>query len=138
LSSTSEQRWTSTSPSSPKTATPDGRVSRYLYEIQFRVRDLRLALVEASEGKFSPTVDQLLLFCFHYDPQARAYVLFATNIMRAGGALVVLILGLVLWRLWRAERRRPGAANLAGATGRSSTPTGPAPSTRFTFPSASP
>lgn len=85
--------------------TPDGRVSRYLYGIQFKVRDLRLALVEASEGKFKATVDQLLLFCFHYDPQSRSYVPFATNIMRAGGLLVVLILGGALARLWFRERR---------------------------------
>ena len=89
--------------------TPDGRVSRYLYGIQFKVRDLRLALVEASEGKFKATVDQLLLFCFHYDPQARSYVPFATNFMRAGGVLVVLILGLALARLWRKERARAAA-----------------------------
>jgi len=88
--------------------TPDGRVSRYLYGIQFKVRDLRLALVEASEGKFKATVDQLLLFCFHYDPQARSYVPFATNFMRGGGVLVVLILGFSLARLWR--RERAGAA----------------------------
>jgi protein SCO1/2 len=55
----------------------------------------------------------LLLLCFHYDPQARSYVLFAANVMRGGGALVVLILGFVLWRLWRQERlasRPDGAA----------------------------
>jgi protein SCO1/2 len=78
--------------------------SRYLYGIQFKVRDLRLALTEASEGKFKLSVDQLLLFCFHYDPAARSYVPFAANIMRGGGVLVMLILGFVLLRLWRAER----------------------------------
>jgi protein SCO1/2 len=89
--------------------TPGGRVSRYLYGIQFKVKDLRLALVEASEGKFKATVDQLLLFCFHYDPQARSYVPFATNIMRAGGLLVVLVLGGALARLWLRERRYAAA-----------------------------
>lgn len=83
--------------------TPEGKISRYLYGIKFSARDLRLALTEAGEGKFGVT-DRLLLWCFHYDPQARSYVLFATNVMRGGGALVVLILGLVLWRLWRRER----------------------------------
>lgn len=83
--------------------TPEGKISRYLYGIKFSARDLRLALTEASEGKFDVT-DRLLLLCFHYDPQARSYVLFATNVMRGGGALVVLIFGLVLWRLWRRER----------------------------------
>ena len=87
--------------------TPDGRVSRYLYGIQFKVRDLRLALVEASEGKFKLSVDQLLLFCFHYDPLARSYVPFAANVMRGGGILVMLTLGIVLGRFWRNERRKP-------------------------------
>ena len=83
--------------------TPEGKISRYLYGIKFGARDLRLALTEASEGKFGIT-DRLLLLCFHYDAQARSYVLFAQNVMRGGGALVVLILGSVLWGLWRRER----------------------------------
>lgn len=87
--------------------TPEGRVSRYLYGIRFSPRDLRLALTEAGEGKFGFT-EQLLLLCFHYDPQARSYVLFAANVMRGGGALVVLILAFVLWRLWRHERLGSG------------------------------
>lgn len=86
--------------------TPDGRISRYLYGIQFKARDLRLALVEASEGKLRASVDQLLLFCFHYDPAARSYVLFATRFMQMGGILAVLTLGVTLARLWRRERRR--------------------------------
>lgn len=94
--------------------TPDGRVARYLYGIQFRVRDVRLALTEAAEGKGKFTVDQLLLFCFHYDPLARSYVPFAANVMRGGGALVVLILGFVLWRLWRKERRMLVENSVAG------------------------
>lgn len=83
--------------------TPEGKVSRYLYGIKFNPRDLRLALTEASESKFSLSTDRILLYCFHYDPQAHGYVLFATNIMRAGGVLTVLILGFVLLRLWRRE-----------------------------------
>ncbi len=83
--------------------TPEGKVSRYLYGIQFSPRDLRLALVEASESKFSLSTDRILLYCFHYDPQAHGYVLFATNLMRTGGVLTVLILGFVLVRLWRRE-----------------------------------
>jgi protein SCO1/2 len=84
--------------------TPDGKVSRYLYGIDFRTRDLRLALTEASAGKFSLSVDRLLLFCFHYDPLARSYVPFAVNLMKAGGFLVMALLGFFLWRLWRRER----------------------------------
>ncbi len=84
--------------------TPQGRVSRYLYGINFQPRDLRLALAEAAKGKFTLSLDRLLLFCYHYDPAARSYVPFATNFMRAGGVLVVLVLGGFLWRMWRRER----------------------------------
>jgi len=90
--------------------TDNGVVSRYLYGIQYRPRDLRLALTEASAGKTGSTLDRVLLFCYHYDPSARSYTLVATNIMRAGGALVVLALGIVLVRLWRQERRRSSSA----------------------------
>src|SRR5205807_9504280 len=55
---------------------------------------------------FGITVDRLLLFCFHYDPEARSYVPFARNIMRAGGVLVVLIMGAIMCLLWRGERKR--------------------------------
>jgi protein SCO1 len=86
--------------------TPDGRVSRYLYGIKFNPRDVRLALTEAGEGKTGSTVDKLLLYCFHYDPSSKGYTLFALNLMRAGGALTVVILLFVIWRLLRRERLR--------------------------------
>jgi protein SCO1/2 len=90
--------------------TPEGKVARYLYGVQFKPLDLRLALAEAARSKTRFSVDRLLLYCFHYDPQARSYVLFATNFMRAGAALSVLALGAVLYRLWRREARGgPGA-----------------------------
>ncbi len=85
--------------------TPEGKVSRYLYGIRFNSRDVRLALAEAAQGKFSLSIDRVLLYCFHYDPQAGSYVLFATNFMRAGGAATVLLLCAVLFRMWRHERR---------------------------------
>jgi protein SCO1/2 len=84
--------------------TPEGKVSRYLYGIRYNPRDVRLALVEAARERFALTLDRVLLYCFHYDPEARSYVLFATNLMRAGGAAVVLVLGGVMFRLWRRER----------------------------------
>jgi|GEM_PF-387401 len=86
--------------------TPEGRISRYLYGITFSPRDIRLALAEAAEGKLGLS-ERILLFCYHYDPQARGYVLFATDIMRAGGVLTVAVLALILGLLWRRERRRP-------------------------------
>jgi protein SCO1/2 len=87
--------------------TPDGQVSRYLYGIRFKQRDVRLALTEASEGKLGSIGDRILMFCFHYDPASRSYVPFARNIMRAGGVLTILTLGTTLLVLFRRERARP-------------------------------
>lgn len=85
--------------------TPEGRMSRYLYGARYRSRDLRFALAEASQNKITMTVEKILLFCYHYDPKAGAYVLFATNVMRAGGILTILIIGVFLRRMFRAERK---------------------------------
>jgi protein SCO1/2 len=95
--------------------TPDGRMSRYLYGVKFKTRDLRLALTEAAEGKGKFTIEKLLLFCYHYDPQTRSYTLFATNVMRGGGILTVLILGLVLLGFWKRERRKTNQEALVHA-----------------------
>ncbi len=86
--------------------TPEGKLARYLYGIRFRSRDLRFALTEASEGRSTATIDKILLWCYHYDPTANAYVLFASNVMKAGGVLTVLIIGFFLWRLFRGEAAR--------------------------------
>ncbi len=86
--------------------TPEGKMSRYLYGVRYGPRDLRFALTEASENRITLSIEKILLYCYHYDPQSGAYVLFATNFMRAGGALTVLLLGLFLWRMVRAERRK--------------------------------
>ncbi len=83
--------------------TPQGMVSRYLYGIKFRERDLRLALTEAAQDKFGMSVEKVMLMCFHYDPSAKSYVMFATNFMRLGGVLVVLAIGFFLFRFWREE-----------------------------------
>ncbi len=89
--------------------TPQGRMARYLYGIRFSPRDLRFALAEASEGRSTMAVEKILLFCYHYDPKAGAYVWFALNVMRLGGALTVLIFAFFGWRMWRVERRRTSA-----------------------------
>lgn len=89
-------------------ATPDGRLSRYFYGVEFSPRDLRLALVEAGERKIGSLVDQLLLFCFHYDPTTGRYGALALGSIRAGGALTLLVLATFVGLMLRRERTRAG------------------------------
>jgi protein SCO1/2 len=83
--------------------TPEGRISRYLYGIQYPHRDLRLALVEASEGKIGSPVDSILLFCYHYDPHTGKYGLLISHVIQASGGLTVLALGILIVVLSRRE-----------------------------------
>ena len=86
--------------------TPDGRVARYLYGIEYPAKRLKLALLEAAEGTIGSTLDQLILYCYHYDPTNRRYTPVAMNIMRLGGGATALILGISLGAFWIRERRR--------------------------------
>ena len=85
--------------------TPNGRVSRYLFGLEFPPRDMRLALVEASSQKIgSPITDAILLYCFHYDPTTGKYGLVITNIVRAAGALTALAIAIGMIVLFRREK----------------------------------
>ncbi len=77
--------------------TPDGTISRYLPGILFNPKDIKLALNEATEGKIGSIVDSLVLYCFKYDPHQSKYTLAAFNLMKMGGAVMVLVM--VLWLL---------------------------------------
>jgi len=88
-------------------ATPEGIIARYLYGIEYAPKDLRLALVEASENRIGSVVDQALLFCYRYDPTTGRYGAVAMNLVRAGGALTVLAL-VAFWAvMWRRDHPRP-------------------------------
>lgn len=86
--------------------TPDGRVARYLYGIEYPPKSLKLALMEASEGKIGSAFDQLIMYCYHYDPASRRYAPVAMNIMRVGGGATALLLGVTLGTWWLRESRR--------------------------------
>jgi protein SCO1/2 len=86
--------------------TPDGRVARYLYGIEYPAKRLKFALLEAAEGTVGSTLDQLILYCYHYDPTNRRYSPVAMNIMRVGGGATALILGISLGIFWVREWRR--------------------------------
>lgn len=86
--------------------TPDGRISRYLYGVEFPARELRLALVEASSGKVGTSFDRVLLKCFKYDPASRRYRLQVLTILRGGAIAVALALFTTLALFWRREVKR--------------------------------
>jgi protein SCO1/2 len=88
--------------------TPSGKIARYFFGVEYAPRDLRLGLVEASQERIGSPVDQLLLYCFHYDPVTGKYGAVVMNIVRLGGAMTVLVLGGALLVMWRRERG-PGA-----------------------------
>jgi protein SCO1/2 len=104
-------------PASIMVLTPDGRMSRYLYGVEFAPRDLKLALVEASEGRIGSVVDQALLFCYHYDPETGRYGIVIMNFMRVAGALTVLALGGWIVLSLRRERRQARHASPASPAG---------------------
>lgn len=83
--------------------TPQGRLSRYFYGVQYPSRDLRLSLVEASSGKIGSPVDELLLFCFHYDPATGKYGLVIMNVIRIAGLATIMLIGGGLWIMLRRE-----------------------------------
>ena len=85
--------------------TPEGRISRYLYGIDYGGRDLRLALVEASSGKIATPVDRALLYCYHWDPTTGRYGFMAMNLVRGAGVLTILGFGMFIVMSLRRERR---------------------------------
>ena len=94
--------------------TPEGKLAQYYYGIEYSPKDLRLGLVEASANKIGTPVDQLLLYCYHYDPATGKYGAAVMNMVRLGGLLTIagiIILLLVLRRRGAAQMRlRVGGA----------------------------
>jgi protein SCO1/2 len=86
-------------------ATPEGRLARYFYGVEYAPRDVRLGLVEASRNRIGTPADQLLLFCFHYDPATGKYGAIAMNLVRFAGAAFSLIGGTFLFIMLRRDIR---------------------------------
>src|SRR6202051_2634894 len=97
--------------------TPQGRISRYFYGVDFPPKDLRMGLVEASQGKIGNAVDQVLLYCYHYDPATGKYGAIVSNILRLGAGLTILMLGLLLFILFRLEKLAPPRRTLESKPG---------------------
>jgi protein SCO1/2 len=84
-------------------ATPQGKLSRYYYGIDYPARDLRLGLIESAQNKIGSPVDQLLLYCYHYDPATGRYGAAIMNVMRVAG--IITVIGIV--SMFFLLRRRP-------------------------------
>jgi protein SCO1 len=99
--------------------TPRGRISRYFYGVDFPPKDLRMGLVEASQGKIGNAVDAVLLYCYHYNPETGKYGAMVANILRLAAAATILLLGGLIFILWRLDRSvtRKRATTTAAKTG---------------------
>ncbi len=86
--------------------TPEGKISRYLHGIQPDVNTLKFSLLEASDGTIGSPIEQALMFCFRFDPRKNKYTLYAWNLMRLGGVVMVLLLAIFLLPVWWREQRR--------------------------------
>ena len=88
--------------------TPDGRMSRYFYGIDYSAKDLKFGIMESGESRIGDPVDQLMLYCFHYDPSTGKYGLAILSVIRLGA--VFTLLGMGLWPVfWRRNRKVHGS-----------------------------
>lgn len=85
--------------------TPDGRLSRYFFGIEYAPRDVKFALLESSEGRIGTLADRLLLYCYHYDPASGSYAFVALNAVRLGGAVTLVVMVSFMTVAIRREKR---------------------------------
>jgi protein SCO1/2 len=86
--------------------TPKGKLSRYFYGIEFSSEELHQSIDKASEGKVGSVVQQILFYCFHYDPETGKYGPVVMRLMRLAGVATLLVLGTYFTLVWRRERRK--------------------------------
>lgn len=89
--------------------TPAGRVARYFYGVDYEPKDLKLGLVEASNGRIGSAVDRVLLYCYHYDPKTGKYGAVVINMLRGAGIVMLLTMAVVLGVFWKADLARDSA-----------------------------
>lgn len=87
-------------------ATPDGKLSRYLYGIDYAPKDVKFAVMESAEARVGNPAEQLLLYCYHYDPSTGKYGLAILNVIRLGGIATLIGLGAMGFVFWRRNRKR--------------------------------
>ncbi len=85
--------------------TPEGRLSRYLYGVEYEPKDLKLGLIESSHDRIGSPVDQVLLFCYHYDPKTGKYGAVVINMLRGAAGLTLVLLAGAMLLFWRRDIR---------------------------------
>ena len=94
--------------------TPQGKLAQYYYGVEYSPKDLRLGLVEASQERIGTVVDQILLYCFHYDPRTGKYGAVITRVLQVAGAITVLVLGGLIFAMLKLEPKKTRRAARAG------------------------
>jgi len=92
--------------------TPEGKLSRYLYGIDYAPKDVKFAVMESAQSKIGSSAEQLMLYCFHYDPSTGRYGLSILRVMRLGGIATLIGLGAMLFVFWRKGKKREGEAEV--------------------------
>lgn len=96
-------------------AKPNGELARYLHGLEFAQNDVRIGLLEASQGRSISTLEKAIMYCYTYDPIGAKYVVVARNVMKLAGAVTVLVLGGFLLFMWRREARQRRASQVAAS-----------------------
>jgi len=89
-------------------ATPEGKLSRYLYGIDYSPKDVKFGIMESNENKVGTAAEQLLLYCYHYDPSTGKYGLAILRVMRLGGVLTLVLMGVMGFVFWRRNKKKNG------------------------------
>jgi protein SCO1 len=87
-------------------ATPEGKMSRYMYGIDYSPKDLKFGVMESAQSKVGTAAEQLLLYCYHYDPSTGKYGLAILSVMRLGGIATLMGMGLMGFVFWRRNRKK--------------------------------
>ena len=87
-------------------ATPQGKLARYLYGIEYAAKDLTFSMMEAAQEKIGSPVDKLLLLCYHYDPRTGKYGVIISNILRGGGIVMIVLVGGYMYVNFRRDRKK--------------------------------
>ena len=92
--------------SSIQIVTADGKLAQYYMGVEYSPKDIRLGLAEASNNRIGSKVDNILTYCYHYDPQTNKHSLIVARVLQLGGAMTVILLGGFMWIMFRRDYRQ--------------------------------